>query len=149
MPPGGEHGWIASEIDFQLRAWIKRGIGGFVGVEAGFKRSRNPDTVRAADVAYVRAERIPNEGIPKGFWNMAPDLAVEVVSPGETADEVRNKVRDYLQAGTPLVWVVYPRSKDVVVHTPDGLARTVSGDAVLEDATVLPGFTCPVADLFR
>jgi Uma2 family endonuclease len=116
MPPGGEYAWITSEIDFQLRAWIKRGIGGFLGVEAGFRLSRTPDTVRATDVAYVRADRIPNEGIPKGFWNIAPDLAVEVVSPGETADEVRDKVRDYLQAGTLLVWVVYPRSKDVVMH---------------------------------
>ena len=72
--------------------------------------------MRATDVAYVRADRIPNEGIPKGFWNIALDLAVEVVSSGETADEVRDKVRDYLQAGSPLVWVVYPRSKDVVMH---------------------------------
>jgi Uma2 family endonuclease len=91
---------------------------------------------------------MPCSGAPRNFWNIAPDLAVEIVSPSETADEVRDKVRDYLVAGTPLVWVVYPRNKEVVAHTPDGLARTVSGDAVLEDAAVLPGFSCPVANLF-
>ncbi len=73
----------------------------------------------------------------------APDLALEVVSPSETADEVRDKVHDYLQAGTPLVWVVYPRSKEVVVHTPDGLARTVSGDDRLEDWPYCPASPAP------
>lgn len=131
-----------------LRTWAKSGEHGHVGVEAGFKLSRNPDTVRAADVAYVRAEHMPSSGVPRNFWNIAPDLAVEVVSPGETADEVRGKVCDYLQAGTPLVWVIYPRSREVVVHTPDGLARAYSGDDRLEDAAVLPGFSCPVTDLF-
>jgi Uma2 family endonuclease len=79
---------------------------------------------------------------------MAPDLAVEIVSPSETADEVRAKVRDYLAAGTPLVWTIYPRTREVVVHTADGLARAYSDSDVIEHPDVLPGFTCAVAELF-
>jgi Uma2 family endonuclease len=131
-----------------LRLWTQRTGGGYVGVEAGYVLGRDPDTVRGPDVSYVRADRIPASGIPEGFWTLAPDLAVEIVSPSETADEVREKVRDFLAAGTPLVWTIYPRTSEVVVHTADGLARTYGGTDVLEYARVLPGFACTVAELF-
>src|SRR3712207_4037342 len=98
MPPGGRHGSIALGIGSLLRSWVFSGPGGYTGVEAGFILSRNPDTVRSPDVSYVRAERIPETGVPEAFWDMAPDLAVEVVSPSESADEVLEKVRDYLTA---------------------------------------------------
>ena len=104
--------------------------------------------MRGPDVFYVAPERVPDEGAPEAFWSVAPDLAVEVVSSSETAGDVREKARDYLAAGTPLVWVVYPRTREVVVHTPDGLARTYGADAVLEGFDVLPGFRCAVAELF-
>ncbi len=87
-------------------------------------------------------------GIREAFWEIAPDLAVEVVSPAETAEEIREKVRDYLQAGTLLVWVIYPRAQEVVVHTPDGLARTLAVGDILSAPDVLPGFNCTVAELF-
>jgi len=148
MPPGGRHGIIAAEIVFRLRDWIRQGAGGYVGVESGFILARNPDTVRAPDVFYVRADRLPKGGVPEAFWDMAPDLAIEIVSPSESADEVREKVRDYLAAGTPLVWVIYPRSQEVLAHTPDGAAQTYTGQDALQHAEVLPGFTCVVADLF-
>jgi Uma2 family endonuclease len=149
MPPGGEHGSVALAIGSLLRIWlIQNGLKGYVAVESGYFLARNPDTTRGPDVSYVRAERIPETGIPKGFWQLAPDLAIEVVSPSETADEVRDKVHDFLVAGTPLVWVVYPRTKEVTVHTPDGLARTYSVKDVLESA-VLPGFRCNVKDIFE
>jgi Uma2 family endonuclease len=147
MPPGGVHGAIAVALATMLRAWVGA-TGGYVGVEAGYVLARNPDTVRGPDVSYVRADRIPPGGVPEAFWPMAPDLAVEIVSPGETADEVRAKVRDYLAAGTPLVWTIYPRTREVVVHTSDGLARAYSDSDVIEHPDVLPGFTCPVAELF-
>jgi Uma2 family endonuclease len=148
MPAGGRHGIIAARLVFRLQTWIEQGAGGYVGVESGFILGRNPDTVRAPDVFYVRADRIPEGGVPEAFWDMAPDLAVEIVSPSESADEVREKVRDYLAAGTPLVWVVYPRSQEVLVHTPDGAAYTYSGQDILQHADMLPGFTCVAADLF-
>lgn len=148
MPPGGQRGAIAVVLAMLLRLWTQRVGGGYVGVEAGYILARTPDTVRGPDVSYIRAERLPPTGIPEGFWTLAPDLAVEIVSPSETADEVREKVRDFLAAGTPLVWTIYPRSQEVIVHTPDGLGRTYSGDDVLENEHVLPGFSCRVADVW-
>jgi Uma2 family endonuclease len=148
MPPGGIHSDIALELGMRLRMWAQQQQAGSVGVEAGFILARAPDTVRAPDVAYVSAARIPAAGIPEGFWPLAPDLAVEIVSPGESADEVRTKVADYLEAGARLVWLVYPRRREVLAHTPDGLIRTAQATDTLDDAEVLPGFACPVAALF-
>jgi Uma2 family endonuclease len=90
-------------------------------------------------VFYVQAEHIPSTGIPDTFWEIAPDVAVEVVLPNESAEEMRDKVRDYLAAGTLLVWVIYPHSQEVIVHTPDGMARTYGATAVLENFDILPG----------
>jgi Uma2 family endonuclease len=149
MPPGGKHGVIAVVLAVLLQSWLKQGAGGYASVESGYILARNPDTVRGPDVSYVRPERIPATGVPEGFWELAPDLAVEIVSPSETADEVREKVRDYLSAGTAQVWTVYPRTREVVVHTPDGLSRTYDEDATLSFPDFLPGFVCTVAELFE
>jgi Uma2 family endonuclease len=148
MPPGAQHGSIAVLLAMLLRMWTQHSGGGYVGVEAGYVLGHHPDTVRGPDVSYVHIDRIPPGGIPEGFWDLAPDLAIEIVSPSETADEVRQKVRDFLAAGTPLVWTIYPRTREVVVHTADGLARTYTGNMVLQDPAVLPGFSCTVAELF-
>lgn len=147
MPPGGIHGAIAVALAALLRRWSRSGRG-YVGVEARYILAHDPDTVRGPNVSYVRAERIPVSGIPEGFWDLAPDLAVEVVSPNETAEEVRDKVRDFPAAGTPLVWTIYPRSREVIVHTPDGLARTYKSGDILAYPAVLPGLQCSVDELF-
>lgn len=147
--PGAQHGCLVVTVGWLLRRWAKQSSAGCVAVSSGYILSRQPDTMRGPDVSYVRAERIRVEGIPEGFWHLAPDLAVEVVSPSETAEEVREKVRDFLAAGTPLVWIVYPRSREVIVHTPDGLARTYASGDTLEFPEVLPGFRCTVAEIFE
>lgn len=149
LPPGGQHGAIAVILAMALRSWMKRAAGGYVGVESGYLLAHDPDTVRGPDISYVRAERIPATGVPEGFWNLAPDVAIEVVSPTETAEEVREKVRDFLSAGTSLVWIVYPRTREVIVHTVDGLARAYSVNDTLAFPDILPGFSCPVAELFE
>jgi Uma2 family endonuclease len=148
MPPGGRHGEVVIALGALLHLWVKGGSGGYVGTEAGFIVGHDPDTVRGPDISYVSAAHIPPGGVPEAFWPFAPDLAVEVVFPSETANEVQEKVRDFLSAGTPLVWVIYPRRGEVVVYTADGLARTYSGDDALEQPQVLPGFSCRVSELF-
>lgn len=148
MPPGGVHGIVAALVAAFLIQWNKQYAHGVVGVESGFVVDEGPDTVRGPDVYYVRTERIPESGAPEGFWQVAPSLAVEVVSPSDTAEEIDIKVGEYLDAGTEAVWVVYPRSRRVIVHTPDGLARTYGGDAILESPELLPGFSCLVSELF-
>jgi Uma2 family endonuclease len=149
IPLSKEHGKIALAIGSLLRPWVKQGAGGQVGVESGFILSPGTSTVRAPDVHYVSDGRIGSDNESSAFWTVAPDLAVEVVSPSETAQEVREKVREFLAVGTPLVWTVYPRTGEVIAHTADGLARTYSADDVLEHPDVLPGFSCKVAELFE
>jgi len=149
MPPGGVHGVIAIVLGGLLRTWAKAGGYGVVGADSGFILDRNPDLVRGLDISFVAATRVPAAGIPEAFWQQAPDLAVKIVSPSETAEEVREKVRDFLQAGTPLVWGVYPRTREVLVHRPGGAIQVLSEDDILEDAAVLPGFACRVGELFE
>jgi Uma2 family endonuclease len=149
MPPNARHGRLAVKIAVRLETWSEQGKHGVVGVESGFTLSKNPDVVRFPDVYFIRAERVPPTGVPDAFWTIAPNLAVEVVSPSESAADVQEKVRDYLQAGTPLMWVIYPRSEQVVVHTTDGVARTLSGDDLLASSDVLPGFGCTVRQIFE
>src|SRR4051812_21664558 len=81
MPPGARHGKIASKFTLRLGVWALENRAGEVGVEAGFILARNPDIVRGPDVYFVSADRIPDDGVPEAFWELAPDLAVEVVSP--------------------------------------------------------------------
>ena len=149
MPPDKEHGLIAVSIATLLSLWSKQGAGGKVGVESGFILAIDLATVRGPDVYYISADRLSSDDKSKAFWTIAPDLAVEVVSPSETMNEVRDKVRDFLTAGTSLVWTVHPRTREVVAHTPDGLARTYSAEDALEFPEVLPGFSCKVAALFE
>jgi len=116
--------------------------------DAGFQLERDPDTVRAPDVAFVSRDRLRPIDEATGYFPGAPDLAVEIVSPSETAGDVLAKVADYLKAGTRLVWVYYPRTGKLSVFRPDGsLAELGSGDT-LSGEDVLPGFAVTVGELF-
>ncbi len=117
-------------------------------LKTGYKLASTPDTVRAPDVSFLSAARIPPDGLPEGYIDGPPDLAVEIVSPGDTASEIQNKVHDYLAAGARLVWIVYPAQKLVMVHYPDGVAHTLHQADTLTSETVLPGFACPIEELF-
>lgn len=149
LPPGVQHGIIALALGVYLRLWAQSSQASYVGVEAGFRLDHDPDTVRGPDVFFISGERVAGSDIPVGFGEFAPDLAVEVVSPNETAEARREKVDDYLQAGSRLVWEIYPRRREVVAHTPDGRAQTFRSTDTLAAPDVLPGFTCPVAALFE
>jgi Uma2 family endonuclease len=83
-----------------------------------------------------------------GFFTGAPDLAVEVVSPSDTASEIEQKVQDYLRSGTQRVWVVYPDSRRVQVYSPDGTSRGYREDAAIEDQDLLPGFSLSLGEIF-
>ena len=148
MPPGGIHGKIALRLGMRLQQWVEAGNHGIAGVESGFILSHTPDIVRSPDLFFVSAARIPEGGEPEAFWDQAPDLAVEVVAPSESAEDVPGKVREYISAGTRLTWVVYPRTREVMVHTADGTIRVFHGDDLLRDEAVLPGFSCRVDEIF-
>ena len=148
-PAGGRHGRIANTIAYLLTQFVRAGQGGTVfAAETGFLLRRNPDTLRAPDVAFVSSDRLGAEGAPVGFLEQAPDLAVEVVSPGDTAASVQSKVEDWLEAGTRLVWIVYPDTESVTVYRFLHQATVLSEPNDLDGVPVLPDFSVPVRDLF-
>jgi Uma2 family endonuclease len=148
-PPGGTHGKYSLRLGRHLQSLAETNRLGETMTEAGFYLQRNPDTVRAPDVSFLAAARIPPGGLPEGYIPGPPDLAVEIVSPHDTATEIQQKVEEYLAAGTRLVWIVYPRQRSVVVHYPNGTARTLREADSLDGEDVVPGFSCPLADIFR
>jgi Uma2 family endonuclease len=147
--PGGQHGMIAAELGRLVGNFVRRRRLGFVfAAETGFVLSENPPTARGPDLAFVAEGRFEDGVIPASMPRLAPDLAVEVVSPSNTWSDVAAKVRDYLEAGTRLVWIVDPRSRTVTVHRGGEPPQVVGGGDPLDGADVLPGFRLKVERLF-
>jgi Uma2 family endonuclease len=147
-PAGFEHGRIAAEIGWILKEYVKcHPVGTVTGAETGFLIGRDPDTVRAPDAAFIRADRVPSTAV-RGFFPEAPDLAVEVVAPSDRASEMAAKVQDWLDAGCRMVWVVDPETKTVTVYQRrDQIAILGSSDAIV-GGDVLPEFSVRVGDIF-
>jgi Uma2 family endonuclease len=148
-PSGSEHGAIVINITVLLGQYVKANrLGVCFGAETGFKIGSDPDTVRAPDLAFVRSDRIPERGIPKKFWQGAPDLAVEVLSPGDTFSEVEEKIEQWLDAGARAVWIINPRRRGVSVYRPmTDVTHLTEGDE-LDGGEVVPGFRCKVSEIF-
>ena len=151
-PVNDEHSGIASNIVTEFNNYSRKRGFGQAGVEAGYIVLSGPDTVRGPDVSFrlvPRNRRRQNAG----FLPDAPDIAVEVVSPSNTAAEMDRKIREYLAAGAQRVWVVYPptpsASRRVVIHHPDGATTIYTGDDVITDEELLPGFSLPLSEIFE
>lgn len=143
-PPGYEHGEITARLAKILGNYADaHEQGDVLAGDAGFKLAKNPDTVRGPDLAFVRRDRAPDPA-PRGFADFAPDLAVEVLSPGDRPGEVLAKVGDWLNAGTRLVWVIDPARRRARVYRQDGSEAIVAEDTPLDGEDVLPGFACPL-----
>lgn len=111
--------------------------------------SRDPDTVRILDASFVRVDRLPPPEQRRRFIELAPDLDVEVVSPSDSANDVQAKVREYLDAGVQLIWVVHPVHRTVTVYSADRTAHVLYDDDSLTGGDVLPGFRVRVAEIFE
>lgn len=147
-PAGFEHGRITIRVGSLLHRFVEeRGLGAVATADPGFVLEEDPPTVRAPDVAFVARERLP-EGPITGFARFAPDLAVEVVSPSDRTSEVHEKVLDWLDAGTRLVWVVDPAARAVISYRSREDVRILRDDDALEGGDVLPGYVCKVSELF-
>lgn len=146
-PPNAWHGAIANRLAYLLASFVEEAACGAVfGHDTGFQIASDPDTVRAPDVAFVRRERlseIPRRAYPR----LAPDLAVEVISPGERPGELLAKVADWLEAGTSVAWVLDPESCRVRVHAADGSLEILGPEDDLTGGDLLPGFRCSVAEV--
>ena len=148
MPTGDEHGDVEAELLMRLRVYGKETQRGrAVGGEVGIYIRRNPDTVRAADVVFISKERDLRPRA-KGYFEIAPELVVEVLSPDDRMSRVREKLRDYFSTGVQVVWVVDPALRRVLVHRSLTDVTVLNDRQTLTDEELLPGFSVPVADLF-
>ena len=146
-PAGSRHGLVTMNLGAELAVYAKQtGAGGVYAAETGFKLASDPDTVRAPDIAFVTRERLPPPSTT-GYPALAPDLAVEVLSPGERPGEVLAKVADWLSAGTKLVWVVDPERRLARVYRHDGSEAIVTANSALDGEDLLPGFSCSLASI--
>jgi Uma2 family endonuclease len=144
-PASWRHGLIAGRIMRALGRWADVHGGEVVSADTGFVLHRDPDTLRAPDVAFVCAGRELRSG---PFVEGSPDIAVEVLSPDARAGATARRVRDYLDAGASHVWLVDLENRTVTVHTPPNQAHVLAEGDTLRGGGVLPGFELPIAGLF-
>jgi len=137
-PPKPRHGDCQLTLGSALREFVVSHGLGKVYTESDYRLT--PHTVRGPDVSFVRTSRLQD---PDEYFDGAPDLAVEIVSPGDDASDLREKIKQYLDAGTSVVWVVYPRSRQIEIHTPDKTIRSLGVEDTLEAPELLPSFQLP------
>lgn len=149
-PPGGPHGRAAANLIALLNVHLhRRGIGIVFPDGVGYELIQLPRTVRVPDASFVRANRLPAEGIGPGLLKLAPDLAIEVLSPSESASELEEKLDDYRACGTPLIWVVDPVRRTLMIVASDAPVQWLHEGDVLDGGHVIPGFTCDVSEVFE
>ncbi|MCA9164184.1 MAG: Uma2 family endonuclease [Planctomycetales bacterium] len=148
-----EMGYHSSRVGGEMYFLLRRhcgdhGLGWVAPADAGFRCfPDDPDKVRKPDVSFIRADRMSTADEPQGYVTIAPDLAVEVISPHELFGDVLVKVNEYLSAGVRLVWVIEPNAQVVHVYREHG-GTILQRDDQLTGEDVVPGFSVAVADLF-
>ena len=149
-PAGGPHGRVVINILRRLLAHVEaHGLGWVFADGTGYQLLELPRTVRVPDVSFVRTDRLPVEGIGPGLLKLAPDLAIEVLSPSESASELEEKLDDYRSCGTRLICVVDPMQRTVMIIARDRAVRWLREGDTLDGGDVVPGFACAVAELFE
>jgi Uma2 family endonuclease len=104
--------------------------------------------VRKPDLSFIARGRLPGDRVPRGNVTIPPDLGVEVVSPNDVAEDLEKRISELFAFGTKLIWVVYPETRTVYVLRSDGTAARLSETQDLSGESVVPGFSCPIANLF-
>ena len=143
---GARHGGVCAQVIIELGVYLRQNKIG---------RIYTPDTTfvvgevdRLPDVGFVSFARMPPEGEPVGKWTFAPDLAVEIVSPSDLFENVKNKLRDYFAAGVREVWLIEPQFQAVTIYTSPTRDRILTEDDELT-SDLLPGFACRVGSFFE
>jgi Uma2 family endonuclease len=147
-PVGIRHAVVVSKIGRLLGNFVEKNSLGIVGLDGGFYLRRNPDTLRAPDMAFISKERIAREGIPEKFADSPPGLAIEVLSLEDTVTDMQKKVEEYLTGGVPLVWIIDPANQRVTVYRDLQDVKVLTHDQELDGGHVLPGFRIKVGDIF-
>ena len=150
MPTGREHGQIVVKLVLRLGNFVEpRKLGILTASDSGVWLERDPDTVREPDVAFFSTEKVPPDERVTGYAEVAPDLVVEIVSPTDRLVAVNDKALMWLRYGVRLVWVVRPEERLVDVHRDGHPAVTLDESGALDGLDVLPGFSCPVREVFE
>ena len=151
-PSGGDASTIGTVVTYLLGGHVyPRKLGRLYGADGGFVLypGEEREVLRAADVAFVRADRVPPAEVHARFLRLPPDLVVEVVSLHDAATEVAAKARFWIDAGVRLAWIVHPRQRSVTVYEEGRETRVLGLDQELDGGDVLPGFRVSVSDLFH
>ena len=151
-PAGGRHGAVIVRLTIRLGAFVaERKLGHVFESSTGFRwpgrKADRPDNVRVPDLSFVAAGRFPDEREPVGFPTLAPDLAVEVLSPNDRRGDVMEKVGEYLDVGTRLVWVIDPEKRTAAAYRSLTDVRVIGEADVLDGEDVVAGFACPLKDV--
>jgi len=148
MPAKRFHGRLTIRIGSRIETYAESRSLGITVADMGCILERDPDTVRAPDVAFMTAGRY-SPGDPDAFLTGAPDLAVEIVSDASNVPAAIRKSSLYIEKGTRVAWIVDIERRRVLVFTDDGIARTLAMGDTLDGGDVLPGFTWPLEDIFK
>lgn len=151
MPlPNPIHAAVLTSLSTALNVFVKQNRQGRVlAGDVPFVLERSPegkDTLRGIDIAFISTERLSG-GLPRKPLLVAPELAVEVISPSNKAEDIEKKIQQLLKAGTALIWIVYPDLRSVAVHTTEGSVTLLEPD-MLTGGEILPGFEIKVSDIF-
>lgn len=145
--PNRVHGKICANTTYKLESFTRKRKKGYVVCnDTGVVLERDPDTVRGPDIGYYEdVQRF--DDLPEKWGDTVPRLAVEVLSPNDTAQQITSKINDLLNNGVELIWVIDPETRTVTAYSRTGVQSLTEKDT-LTGGDVLPGFRCKVADLF-
>ncbi len=148
-PTGGEHGYLEQTLSSRLDQFVRaRKVGWVLSGEVGIYIRRNPDRIRAADVAVVSREPSPLRAL-RGYLTFAPILVVEIVSPSDRWDDIRQKIEDYFSIGVERVWICEPELQDILVFRSPLEFTKIQSDEILRGEGILSGFELRLAELFE
>jgi len=149
-PAGFEHGSITLKLAWPIARYVEEHQLGIVcAAETGFLLKRNPDTVRAPDLAFVSQARVDQVGSVKGYWPGCPDLVAEVISPHDTDSEVKAKSMAWIEAGCKVVWIVDPKQKQVKEFRSETSIRIFTVRDRLSASEVFGDWSIEVGKLFQ
>lgn len=147
-PAGGRHGEVSGYLVALLVTFVKpRKLGKVFDSSTGFRMPKG--NLRAPDASFVAADHLPDGKAPTGFFEIRPDLAVEVLSPADDAREVLDRVGEYLAGGTRLMWVIDPQARRAAAYRSLTDVRQIGEDGVLDGEEVVPGFRCHISDVLE
>ncbi|HZQ09895.1 MAG TPA: Uma2 family endonuclease [Anaerolineae bacterium] len=148
-PTSGEHGYFEQTLSSKLDQFVRaRKLGWVLSGEVGIYIRRNPDRIRAADVAVVSREHSPLRAL-RGYLTFAPILVIEIVSPSDRWDDIRQKIEDYFSIGVERVWICEPELQDILIFRSPLEFTKIQSNEVLHGEGILNGFELRLTELFE